>query len=161
MKGNRVFSARVLFCTEWLEQHFHRLSLTILILPFLMAGCVHWPDIATDCEAYGVLETDQPMAYYGRIEPLPADELDRHCASIKEAVAKINPGAQIRGCVIPEPDGMVSAYYSVGDQCARNHELCHVMHGTGHTARYNEKAADNHPRPYCPENQLQLLAGTH
>ena len=141
------------------ERHNHRVLLSLL--PFLFAGCVHWPDIATDCEAYGVLETGQPMAHYGRIEPLSADELDRQCESINAAVAKINPDAQIRGCVIPEADGMVSAYYSVGDQCARNHELCHVMHGTEHTARYLEKAENNHPRPYCPENQLQLLAIAH
>ena len=119
-----------------------------------LAGCVHWPDIATECEAYGVTEADEPMGSIVVVEPLFRDQLDMQCADVKEATARINPDAQISGCVIPEHGGVAKAYYWKGDRCALNHELCHAKHGPGHTERYLSDLERGVPMPYCPENQL-------
>lgn len=130
-----------------------------LILSFLaltLTACVHWPDIASDCESYGVVENHQPMGEVMRIEPLYNDELNSRCGDVKVAIAMINPDSQIRGCVIPEENGVVSAYYSVGDRCAQYHEMCHAMHGGAHTERYMRELGEGHPMPYCPRNQLKF-----
>jgi hypothetical protein len=145
------------FVLRQLKHPYYPGRLLIIVLPIFLFGCVHWPDIASNCEAYGVLETHDPIAHFGRIEPLAADQLELRCASIKETATQLNPGATIKGCVVLMADGSVSAYYSEGDTCAKNHELCHILHGFEHTASYLEKASINHPRPYCPENQLTLL----
>lgn len=120
----------------------------------LLGGCVHWPDIATECDAYGVTENHQPMGTVVLVEPLFRDELEIQCAGVKAAVARINPDARISGCVIPQPDGAAKAYYWTGDKCALNHELCHAAHGPGHTERYLSDLERGVPMPYCPENQL-------
>lgn len=130
--------------------------LFIFSIPILLSACVHWPEVATDCDAYGVTEDNQPMGSIVHLEPLFRDELDVLCADVKEATAKINPDARISGCAIPKEDGSVAAYYWVGDRCAMNHELCHAKHGTGHTERYMQDLERGVPMPYCPTNQLKL-----
>jgi hypothetical protein len=137
---------------KYMRMHF----LTWSCLPLLFAGCVHWPDIAYDCESYGVREDNQPMGPMLAIEALYRDELDVNCAGVKEAVAQINHEAQVAGCVVPRQNGTVAAYYWVGDRCAMNHELCHVKHGTGHTERYDKDLKNGVPMPYCPVNQLSF-----
>lgn len=128
--------------------------LTLSCLTLILAGCVHWPDIATDCESYGVVENNQPMGHLMRIEPLYSDELEIRCRGVKNAIAMVNPDAQIRGCVIPETNAIVAAYYSVGDRCAKYHEMCHAMHGREHTQRYTRELEQGIPMPYCPQNHL-------
>ena len=128
----------------------------MICLPILFAGCVHWPDIAYDCEAYGVREDHQPMGSMVHIEPLQRDQLEVYCAGA-ELVALVNPDrgeVKINGCAIPYPDGLVRAYYWVGDNCARNHELCHATQGPRHTALYERDLRNGVSRPYCPSNQL-------
>lgn len=120
----------------------------------LLTGCVHWPDVASECDAYGVTEANQPMGNLVVTEPLFREELDVVCADVKEATARINPDAQISGCVVPEGSGIAKAYYWTGDRCALNHELCHAKHGPGHTDRYLSDLERGVPMPYCPENQL-------
>ena len=122
----------------------------------VLAGCVHWPDIATDCASYGVMEKHQPMGARVSVEPLFRDELDAQCAAVREAAARFNPEARISGCVIPQPDGTATVYYWAGDTCALNHELCHARHGSGHTERYLSDLEQGVPTPYCPENQLNV-----
>lgn len=131
-------------------------QLFMISLPILLSACVHWPEVATDCAAYGVTEDNQPMGSVVHLEALYRDQLDVLCADVKEATAKINPDAQISGCAIPKSDGSVAAYYWVGDRCAMNHELCHAKHGSGHTERYLKDLENGHPMPYCPTNQLKL-----
>jgi hypothetical protein len=133
-----------------------KLFLTGSCLPLLFAGCVHWPDIAYDCESYGVREDNQPMGPMLPIEALYRNELDVNCAGVKEALARIKQDAQVAGCVVPQQNGTVAAYYGVGDRCAMNHELCHVKHGTGHTERYDNDLKNGIPMPYCPVNQLSF-----
>ena len=62
--------------------HVRKFFLTLSCLPVLLAGCVHWPDIATDCESYGVSENYSPMGTLAHIEPLYRDELDVRCAGV-------------------------------------------------------------------------------
>ncbi len=124
-------------------------------LPMLLSACVHWPDIAYECEAYGVVENNQPMGALLEIKPLYRDELEAKCADVKHAMAQINPDAKVSGCVVDREDGAVEAYYWVGDRCAMNHELCHVMHGADHTERYDRELASGVPMPYCPQNQFK------
>lgn len=119
-----------------------------------LAGCLHWPDVATECDAYGVMENHEPMGTVVIAEPLFRDQLDVQCANIKEAAAEINPNAQVSGCVISQDDGIVRAYYWTGDKCALNHELCHAAHGPEHTEQYLADLESGVPMPYCPENQL-------
>lgn len=130
--------------------------LALSILTLLLVGCVTWPDIATDCEAYGVVEDHHPMGSIVNIEPLHREELNARCSEVKYAIAMIQPDAQIRGCVMPAINGTVSAFYSVGDRCAMNHELCHAMHGRRHTERYVRDLERGIPTPYCPQNQLNF-----
>ncbi len=130
----------------------HSIALSCLLL--LMTGCATLPEPGTQCESYGVREDHLPMGTKVHIEPLYSDELRIHCADVKHAVAKHNVNAQIRGCVIPGKSGVVSAFYRVGDHCAMNHELCHAIHGPGHTSRYLRDLRNGVPMPYCPENQL-------
>ena len=130
--------------------------LMLAAIMFASAACVHWPDVASDCQSYGVLETHQPMGHSVEIEPLYHDELDARCRDAKDAIAMVNPGAEIKGCVIPKDSGVVAAYYSVGDQCAKFHEICHAMHGSGHTERYERDLEQGIPMPYCPRVQLKL-----
>lgn len=134
----------------------------VLILSgsMVLTGCVHWPDIASECEQYGVMESNQPMGQIVHLQPLYRDQLDVVCADVKDATAKINPDAQISGCAISKDDGSVNAYYWVGDKCAMNHELCHAIHGAEHTERYLQELKIGMSRPYCPANQLKLAIGT-
>jgi hypothetical protein len=125
-------------------------------LPVVLTACVHWPDIATECESYGVSEGHQPMGNIVVAEPLYRDELESKCEGAEHATARINPDAKISGCAVSREDGIVHAYYWVGDRCAMNHELCHAMHGAGHTARYERELADGVTMPYCPSNQLNF-----
>ena len=134
--------------------HVRKFFLTLSCLPVLLAGCVHWPDIATDCESYGVSENYSPMGTLAHIEPLYRDELDVRCAGVAEENAA--QGTEISGCVIPHENGVVEAYYWVGDRCAMNHEMCHFKHGPGHTERYIREVHEGTPMPYCPENQLSF-----
>lgn len=120
----------------------------------VLAGCLHWPDVATECDAYGVMENHEPMGTVVIAEPLFRDQLDVQCADVKEAAAEINPNAQVSGCVISQDDGIVRAYYWTGDKCALNHELCHAAHGPEHTEQYLADLESGVPMPYCPENQL-------
>ena len=131
-------------------------SLILTSLTLLLAGCVHWPDIASDCESYGVLENNQPMGHSMKVEALYSDELNVRCKDVKDAIAVINPDSEIRGCVIPKMNGTVAAYYSVGDRCAMYHEMCHAMHGPGHSERYTRELEQSIPMPYCPKNQLRF-----
>jgi hypothetical protein len=131
-------------------------ALILSSLALTLTACVHWPDIASDCESYGVVENRQPMGDLMHIEPLYSDELNSRCSDVKVAIAMINPDAQIKGCVIPEANGVVSAYYSVGDRCAQYHEMCHAMHGGAHTERYMRELEQGIPMPYCPENQSRF-----
>lgn len=131
-------------------------QLFVFSLPILLSACISWPEVATECDAYGVPEDNQPMGGVVHLEPLYRDQLDAQCADVKEATAKINPDAQISGCAIPQEDGSVAAYYWVGDRCAMNHELCHAKHGTGHTERYLQDLESGVPMPYCPTNQLKM-----
>lgn len=125
---------------------------TISVLPLLLTACIHWPEIATECEEYGVIEGNSPMGSVVHVEPLDHDELNTRCAGVDHSNAA--GGTEIRGCVIPQSNGMVNAFYSVGDRCAMNHELCHAKHGSGHTERYVKELRDGVPMPYCPSNQL-------
>ena len=127
-------------------------------LPLLFTACVHWPDIATDCASYGVSEDRAPMGYVVRLEPLFRSELDQACAGVDHTNAAY--GTAVSGCVIAHANGLVDAYYWVGDRCAMNHELCHAKHGPGHTERYVRELRDGVPMPYCPPNQLSLKALT-
>lgn len=127
---------------------------TLFTGTLILAGCVHWPDVATDCDAYGVAERNQPMGSLVIAEPLFRDELDVRCADVREATARINPNAQVSGCVIPGTDGIARAYYWKGDTCAFNHELCHAKHGPEHTERYLADLQRGIAMPYCPESQL-------
>lgn len=131
-------------------------KLSAACLPILLSACVSWPEVATECDEYGVIEANQPMGDVVHLEAMYRDQLEVVCASVKEATAKINPDAQISGCAIPKSDGSVAAYYWVGDRCAMNHELCHAKHGTGHTERYMDELKRGVPMPYCPTNQLKL-----
>lgn len=126
--------------------------ITLSALPLLFTACVHWPDIATDCESYGVTENNTPMGHLVHLEPLYHDELNTRCAGVQHSNAAHD--TEIRGCAIPQGHGLVDAYYSVGDRCAMNHELCHAKHGPGHTERYVKELQDGVPMPYCPSNQL-------
>lgn len=133
-------------------------GIVLTCLPILFAGCVSLPDIAHNCEAYGVSEDHQPMGSMVHIEPLRGDQLEVSCAGA-EMVAFGNPvqgEIQISGCAIPHPDGMVRAYFRVGDHCAKSHELCHALHGRKHTARYEHDLRNGVPMPYCPRNQLGI-----
>jgi hypothetical protein len=130
--------------------------LALSSLTLLLVGCIHWPEIASDCESYGVLENHQPMGQLVSIEALYTDELNERCQGVKPAIAMINPEANIKGCIIPAHNGAVSAYYSVGDRCAKYHEMCHAMHGGGHTERYERELENGIPMPYCPQNQLKF-----
>ena len=129
--------------------------IALSLLPILLAGCVHWPAIATECETFGVREDDQAMGQMLHIRALHRDELDIHCAAVREATARNYPNAEVRGCVIPQSNGMVAAFYSVGDRCAMYHEICHARHGPNHTERYLRDLANGIPMPYCPNNQLK------
>jgi hypothetical protein len=131
-----------------------RLLTLLFISTVTLMGCIHWPDIATDCESYGVIESGEPMGTIVTIEPLFSDQLDIQCAGVTEAAAHLNPDARISGCAIPHDNGVVRAYYWTGDRCAMNHELCHAKHGSGHTERYLRELQAGVPMPYCPENQL-------
>lgn len=131
-----------------------RILIVLLCSTVSLMGCVHWPDIATDCESYGVIESGEPMGNIVTIEPLFRDQLDVQCAGVTEAAAHLNPDAQVTGCAIPQDNGVVRAYYWKGDRCAMNHELCHAKHGSGHTERYLTELEQGVPMPYCPENQL-------
>ena len=126
--------------------------ITLSVVPLLFTACVHWPDIATDCESYGVTEANTPMGSVVRLEPLYRDELNTRCAGVDHSSAA--SGTELSGCAIAQKDGTVDAYYWVGDRCAMNHELCHAKHGRGHTDRYTRELRDGVPMPYCPYNQL-------
>ena len=130
----------------------------VLALIVLLSGCVHWPDVATNCEAYGVVERGQPMGTVLHIQSLEYDELQERCWNVREDAATISRFSSIRGCVIPGSNGEVYGYYAKGDQCAMYHEMCHAIHGVGHTERYLKDVESHHLRPYCPENQLKLTA---
>lgn len=128
--------------------------LSLLFVPLLFSACVHWPDIAQDCESYGVVENNNPLGHVTEVQPLYRKELDQACAGVDLSVAA--HGSQVSGCAIANPDGKVDVYYWVGDRCALNHELCHAKHGSGHTDRYLQEVKDGVPMPYCPQNQLSL-----
>ncbi len=130
--------------------------LTLVCVPALFAGCaaqVTARNFATNCEAYGVMENHTPMGTLAHLEPLYREELNVRCAGVPEANAV--SGTEISGCVVPHENGVVEAYYWVGDQCAMNHELCHFRHGPGHTERYLRELREGIPMPYCPSNQLK------
>lgn len=129
-------------------------AIALIFLPFLFSGCVHWPDIATECDAYGVREDHQPLGSLIRVEAVYGDELEIRCAAAKVAAVRNHPDLRIRGCVIPYTNGMVYAYYSVNDRCAMYHEMCHAIHGLNHTDRYLQDLEKGTPMPYCPGNQL-------
>ncbi len=128
--------------------------LALSLVPLLFSACVHWPDIASDCESYGVLENETPMGTINRVEPLYREQLDQACAGVDFSNAA--HGTKVSGCAIPHADGGVDVFYWVGDRCAMNHELCHAKHGSGHTDRYLQELKDGVPMPYCPSNQLSL-----
>ena len=128
--------------------------ITLSALPLVFSACVHWPDVATDCESYGVTESHTPMGNIVHLEPLYRDELDVRCAGVDLSNAAF--GTEISGCVIAQDSGILNAYYWVGDRCAMNHEICHAKHGPGHTERYLQELKDGVPMPYCPRNQLRL-----
>lgn len=123
-------------------------------MPLLFTACVHWPAIATDCDSYGVTEDYAPMGNVVHVEPLHHAQLNSACAGVAAPNAAF--GTELAGCAIARGNGMVDAYYSMGDQCAMNHELCHAKHGPGHTERYLQELKDGIPMPYCPRNQLSL-----
>ena len=126
--------------------------LILSCLPVLLAGCAQWPEIATNCAAYGVQENHSPMGTLAHLDPLSRDELKVRCGGVPAANAL--SGTEISGCVIPHENGSVEAYYWQGDHCAMNHEMCHFRHGPAHTARYLQELQAGIPMPYCPENQL-------
>jgi hypothetical protein len=128
--------------------------IAISVLPLLFSACVHWPDIATDCESYGVLESGNAMGEVNLVEPLYRDQLDETCSGVSFPTAA--EGTKVSGCTIPKNDGSVDVYYWVGDRCALNHELCHAKHGYGHTDRYEQELKEGIAMPYCPQNQLSL-----
>jgi len=131
---------------------------SLFCLPIVFTACVSWPDIAYDCESYGVSENNQPMGNLVHIEPQNREQLDVSCQAAENATAKYNTHGEthFNGCAIPYRDGTVLAYYRVGDKCAKNHELCHAIHGTEHTERYKQQLESGVPMPYCPSNQLKL-----
>ncbi len=126
----------------------------VAVLPLLFSACVHWPDIATDCESYGVLESGNSMGQINQVEPLYRDQLEETCAGVDFPAAA--EGTKVSGCAIPKDDGSVDVYYWAGDRCALNHELCHAKHGSGHTERYLQELKDGIAMPYCPQNQMSL-----
>ena len=134
------------------------LRIPALALILFLSGCVHWPEVATDCEAYGVVERSQPMGTVLHMRPLGVAELQERCWNVRKDAATISRFSSIRGCVIPGSNGEVYGYYARGDQCAMYHEMCHAIHGVGHTERYLKDVESHHARPYCPENQLKLTA---
>lgn len=119
-----------------------------------LSGCLHWPEVATECDAYGVAENHQPMGTVVVAEPLFRDDLDVACVGVTEPAARAHPDSKVSGCVIPQGNGVVTAYYWTGDKCALQHELCHAVHGPDHTERYLADLERGAPMPYCPENQL-------
>ncbi len=152
-----IFSYKCVYASRDLSNRpRHSIALSCLLL--LMTGCTTLPELGTQCESYGVREDHLPMGTKVHIEPLYSDELRIHCADVKLAVSQHNSNANIRGCVIPGRSGLVSAYYRVGDHCAMNHELCHAIHGPGHTPRYLRDLRNGVPMPYCPENQLTHIS---
>lgn len=126
----------------------------LLFVPMLFSACVHWPDIASDCESYGVVENYVSLGNVTQVQPLYRKELEEACAGVDFSNAA--HGTEISGCTIPQADGKVDVFYWVGDRCAMNHELCHAKHGAGHTDRYLQELKDGVPMPYCPQNQLTL-----
>lgn len=125
----------------------------LFFLSLFLLACASMPAIASDdCESYGVAENHSPMGTTVHIEPLYRDELKVRCAGVNFANAAT--GTEIAGCSIPHENGMVEAYYWVGDKCAMKHELCHAQHGLGHTERYTRELQAGVPMPYCPSNQL-------
>ena len=128
--------------------------IAISVLPLFFSACVHWPDIATDCESYGVVESGESMGQVNLVEPLYRDQLNQACADVDFENAA--HGTEISGCTVPQDNGSIEVYYWVGDRCALNHELCHAKHGSGHTDRYLQELKDGIVMPYCPRNQLSL-----
>ena len=134
---------------------FVNITVWLCCLSLSLAGCIHWPDIATDCSSYGVRPDNRPMGVLVGVEPLYHDELSVRCEGAKVAVIRIHPAAEVRGCVIAYENGTVEAFYSIGDQCAMLHELCHAAHGPSHTEAYEQDLQMGHPLAYCPRNQLK------
>lgn len=122
-----------------------------LPLILLLAGCVHYPSIDRDggCEAYGVVETGQPMGSIVRRHELSAERLHAACDVVLEPV-----GRAFAGCAITQGD-TVHLYYQRGDKCARLHEECHARNGIGHTRAYKHDVWIGYPMPYCPRNMLE------
>ncbi|MBT8039081.1 MAG: hypothetical protein KJN78_02440 [Gammaproteobacteria bacterium] len=126
------------------------------IIALLNSACVSWPDIESNCDAYGVVETYQPMASRIHVQGLPHDELRKVCSGGNGPRALMRDRFIVKGCVIPTGNDSVYAYYAQGDRCAELHERCHARHGTRHTDRYMHDLFSDKPMPYCPKNQLSL-----
>lgn len=141
----------------WIHGERARWLPVILLLGVSLASCAHLPDINEDCESYGVVESGRPMGQKVHAQPLTRADLDRICGAARAQYAGVQTGTMVNGCAIPQPDGSVLAYYRDGDRCAMNHELCHALHGTGHTERYLEDLSAGIPMPYCPGIQLAGL----
>lgn len=133
----------------------------LLCAALALNGCVHYPDIqvAHSCEAYGVAENHEAMGSVVHMTPLGQQELQKTCMTAPGVAARLSNGQQIRGCVFTGRNGELYGYYSAGDRCAMYHEMCHALHGVEHTHRYRQDIENGVPMPYCPSNQLSLVAG--
>ena len=138
---------------------FHVFILVCVV--YALTGCVHYPDIqvAHSCEAYGVAENHEAMGSVLHMKPLGQEELQKTCMTAPGVAAQVRDGQHIRGCVFTGTNGELYGYYSAGDRCSMYHEMCHAMHGEGHTHRYEQDLANGVPMPYCPSNQISLVAG--